>query len=246
MKLKTCYLLLGLLVGLAACAGLLPSSGPAGANECVLDRCRTDEAVLPQTPVRASVAPGNFDFYVLALSWSPGFCEISDRAQDREQCEVGANLGFVVHGLWPQRERQLVVDCEAGLRPPGRSDVISSQDLFPSAGLARYQWRKHGGCTGLPASAYFADVRRARNNVVVPAQFVTTRETLRLAPEEILRSFRAANPALRPGMASVACPKATLLEVRLCMTKDLRGFTPCPEVVSRSCRAQQIEVPPPL
>ena len=28
--------------------------------------------------------------------------------------------------------------------------------------------------------------------------------------------------------------------------KDLRGFTPCPEVVSRSCRAQQIEVPPPL
>jgi len=45
-------------------------------------------------------APGDFDFYVLALSWSPGFCELDgDRTRNREQCGEGAGLRFVVHGL---------------------------------------------------------------------------------------------------------------------------------------------------
>jgi ribonuclease T2 len=246
MNLKKCHFLLGLLVCLAACAGLLSSSRAEVALECVLDRCQADNAALPENRLRASVAPGDFDYYVLALSWSPGFCSVTNSAQDREQCGPGANFTFVVHGLWPQRERELIADCEAGLRPPSRADINASQDLFPTAGLARYEWRKHGGCTGLPASAYFAEVRRAREAVVVPSEFSMTRDMLRLSPEDVLRSFRAANPALRPGMASVACAKGTLLEVRVCMTKDLRGFTACPEVVSRSCRAQQIAVPPPL
>ena len=246
MNLKCYHVLLGLLSGLLLGAGSLPPAARAAGLECVLDRCLADEAALPQKPLRAAMAPGDFDYYVLALSWSPGFCSVTNGAQDREQCEVGSKFGFVVHGLWPQRERQLIADCEAGLRPPARADVIAVQDLFPSQGLARYQWRKHGGCSGLPASAYFAEVRRAREAVVVPSAFSMSRDMLRLSPEEILRSFRDANPRLRPGMASVACPKATLLEVRFCMTKDLRGFTPCPDVVSRSCRAQQIAVPPPL
>ena len=49
--------------------------------------------------------PGKFDFYMLALSWSPSYCEASrERAPDRspdQQC--GARpFSFVVHGLWPQ------------------------------------------------------------------------------------------------------------------------------------------------
>jgi ribonuclease T2 len=52
--------------------------------------------------------PGKFDFYVLALSWSPSFCEASqERAQDRAsnrapdpQCG-GRPFSFMVHGLWP-------------------------------------------------------------------------------------------------------------------------------------------------
>jgi ribonuclease I len=41
--------------------------------------------------------PGQFDFYLLNLSWSPEFC-----ATHGESPECGHNLGFVVHGLWPQ------------------------------------------------------------------------------------------------------------------------------------------------
>ena len=58
--------------------------------------------------------PGDFDFYVLALSWSPGFCELDgDRSRNREQCGEGAGLRFVVHGLWPQNERGYPTECGA-------------------------------------------------------------------------------------------------------------------------------------
>ena len=49
--------------------------------------------------------PGDFDFYVLALSWSPTWCATSeDAATARGNASEGADFGFVVHGLWPQYE----------------------------------------------------------------------------------------------------------------------------------------------
>ena len=57
----------------------------------------------PET--RQGGEPGKFDFYVLALSWSPSFCEAAkERAPDRTpqaQCS-SRPYHFVVHGLWPQ------------------------------------------------------------------------------------------------------------------------------------------------
>jgi len=57
---------------------------------------------------RRQNAPGEFDFYVLALSWSPSFCEAAsdrpDSGRSQPQCD-GRPYSFVVHGLWPQYER---------------------------------------------------------------------------------------------------------------------------------------------
>lgn len=47
----------------------------------------------------AATAP--FDFYVMTLSWSPGFCDLGGEDKSPEQCAVGSSDGFVVHGLWP-------------------------------------------------------------------------------------------------------------------------------------------------
>src|SRR5438067_705542 len=47
------------------------------------------------------VAPADFDFYVLTLSWSPGFCDLGGERKSPEQCGRGAAAGFVTHGLWP-------------------------------------------------------------------------------------------------------------------------------------------------
>ena len=57
---------------------------------------------------RRQNAAGEFDFYVLSLSWSPSFCEeASERGsggRSRVQCG-GRPFSFVVHGLWPQCQR---------------------------------------------------------------------------------------------------------------------------------------------
>ena len=55
---------------------------------------------------RRQNAPGEFDFYVLSLSWSPSFCEAaSERGNSsrgiQTQC-AGRPFSFVVHGLLPQ------------------------------------------------------------------------------------------------------------------------------------------------
>src|ERR1700716_454281 len=55
---------------------------------------------------RRQNAPGEFDFYVLSLSWSPSFCEAaSERGNSgRSQAQCERPFSFVVHVLWPQFE----------------------------------------------------------------------------------------------------------------------------------------------
>ncbi|MEN9707733.1 MAG: hypothetical protein RIQ68_141 [Pseudomonadota bacterium] len=183
-----------------------------------------------------------FDFYVFALSWSPGFCAVEGQEKDREQCAPGVRAGFVVHGLWPQNTTASAIDCPAGQRPIPRPALEEARDLFPGEGLARYQWRKHGGCSGLAPAAWFNDVRRARGAIVVPPVFANLQNELRVEPEDVLRQFREVNPRLRPGMAAIACPRNIFQEIRICMSRDLRDFVPCPQVVQQSCRARTISV----
>ena len=86
---------------------------------------------------RRQNAPGEFDFYVLSLSWSPSFCEQAsergNRGRDGVQCG-GRPFSFVVHGLWPQYERGFPEYCQ---RPSPRLDrniMKSMLDLMPAPG----------------------------------------------------------------------------------------------------------------
>jgi ribonuclease T2 len=187
--------------------------------------------------------PGQFDFYVLALSWSPSFCNSEAGRRSRNQCAIGANLGFVVHGLWPQFERGSPSYCDE--RNPPRAAMDRASGVFPEEGLARYQWRKHGSCSGLAPAAYFDAVRRARDLVIVPDELKSIRQPGRLDPRNIERAFVAANRTLRPGMLAVTCTRGQLQEVRVCMNKDLRTFRPCPEVARAACPIGTVQVPPP-
>ncbi len=191
-----------------------------------------------------SSAPGSFDFYVLSLSWSPGFCAAGGEAKARDQCAAGRGLGFVVHGLWPQFTRGYPSDCGPAGRFPSRQALAGTDGVYPDEGLARYEWRKHGTCSGLSPTDYFAAVRRARDAVVVPAPFGAPAQAQTWAPLDIARAFAAANPGLRTDETAVTCRSGMLEEVRVCLAKDLRGFVPCPEVARASCRSPAIAVPP--
>lgn len=188
---------------------------------------------------------GRFDFYVLALSWSPGFCTLEGDAKNRDQCDVGRGLGFVVHGLWPQYERGYPIECEPFMRTPSRMALDTARGLFPDEGLARYEWRKHGTCSGKSPTDYFADVRKARDAVVIPPAFRQPDGPQSWTPIDLKRAFAAANPGLRPDMMAVACKRNVLQEVRICFSKDLRAFHPCPEVDRSGCRGGTLKVEAP-
>jgi ribonuclease T2 len=184
---------------------------------------------------------GQFDFYVLALSWSPGFCESSGSRS--RQCDGGSGLGFVTHGLWPQNEKGYPSFCEPSGRFVPQAAIAEADGLFPDDNLARYQWRKHGTCTGESPSSYFQAVRRARELVRIPESFKGLDSRPRVLPSEIEQAFLNANPGLRPDMISVSCGRRIFQEVRICLGKDLRGFRQCPEVDRDGCRAGEITVP---
>ena len=192
----------------------------------------------------AAGTPGSFDFYVLALSWSPGFCATGGAEKARDQCDAGANLGFVVHGLWPQNTHGFPGDCGPAERSPSRQALETTRGVYPDVGLARYEWRKHGTCTGLSPTDYFAEVKSARDAVAIPQAFQTPRDAQTWAPLDIARTFTAANRGLRTDEMAVTCRQGTLEEVRICFAKDLKSFVACPEVARASCHAGGMTVPP--
>ncbi|MFE1598855.1 ribonuclease T2 family protein [Methylobacterium sp. ID0610] len=185
--------------------------------------------------------PGRFDFYVLALSWSPTFCALTGERRGDAQCDPGRGLGFVVHGLWPQYDRGYPSECGAFPRAPSRPALAEAEGVFPTEGLARYQWRKHGTCSGEDPASYFRLTRRAREAVSIPDRFKAGAEQ-RVAPIDVARLFVASNPGLRPDMMAVTCRAGRLEEVRICFAKDLRSFTSCPEVARQNCRAGEVTV----
>lgn len=192
-------------------------------------------------------APGEFDFYVLSLSWSPSFCEsasergVSGRNQ-QIQCG-GRPYSFVVHGLWPQYEHGFPDYCQ---RPAPRLDrgIVSSMlDLMPAPGLIFNEWDKHGTCSGVSPRAYFETIRKARAAVKIPQEFLDLTETRTIAPADLEQAFIKANPGLSDAGIAVTCDSRRLGEVRICLSKELQ-FRPCEEINRRSCRRDTVEMPP--
>lgn len=186
---------------------------------------------------------GTFDFYVLALSWSPGFCEVSSTARSDKQCANGSGLGFVTHGLWPQLDVGYPSFCEPSGRFVPRAVVDEFGALYPEPNFARYQWRKHGTCTGESPSGYFRKVKDARERVRIPDRLAAMPTGTRALPIEIERAFAEANPGLRPEMMAISCSRRVFQEIRICMDRDLRNFRQCPEVDREGCNGGEIAVP---
>jgi ribonuclease T2 len=191
---------------------------------------------------RRGAPMGDFDFYVLALSWSPGFCELEGREKGRDQCFKSQRPRFVVHGLWPQNNNDYPSYCE----PRGRSFPFIlnelAREIFPDEGLARYQWMKHGACSGLTPRAYLEAVRDARHKLVIPAEFDMLAQEKTTSPLMIERAFSEVNRALRPDMMSVSCRRGVFQELRICLTKDLRDFQACPSVDRQGCKVGHLRI----
>jgi ribonuclease T2 len=187
--------------------------------------------------------PGKFDFYLLALSWSPSFCaEAGDRPNARQQCGERP-FSFVVHGLWPQYEKGFPEFCQ---NPPPFVDnkIINAMlDLMPARGLVINEWKKHGTCSGLQARGYFETVRQARAAIKIPPDYLDLKSALTVTPDEVEEAFVKANPGLTRTGIAVTCSSTRLSEVRICLTRDLQ-FRECADVDRRACRRDKLVMPP--
>jgi len=191
--------------------------------------------------------PGEFDYYVLSLSWSPSFCEQAEERgnsgrSQQTQCG-GRPFSFVVHGLWPQYERGFPEYCQ---RPSPRLDrniMTSMLDLMPAPGLIYNEWDKHGTCSGLGERAYFETIRKARAGIKIPPDYLQLTEAKTVAPAEVEDAFVKVNPGLSTSAIAVTCNGNRLSEVRICLGKDLQ-FRSCEEIDRRACRRDQVTMPP--
>lgn len=203
--------------------------------------------VFAQALDRRQNAPGEFDFYVLALSWSPSYCESSrerrpDRPADPVQC--GARpFSFVVHGLWPQYEKGFPSYCQVPAPRLNRGIVSTMLDIMPSPRLVFHEWDRHGTCSGLSPRAYFETVRKARSVVKIPDRYLDVATVLTVTPAEVRDAFLAANSGLGEGGVAVNCSSKYLSEVRICLSKEF-GFRDCPEITKRACRRDKLVMPP--
>jgi ribonuclease T2 len=188
--------------------------------------------------------PGQFDFYVLSLSWSPSFCEASGERGTPPQQQCGARpYSFVVHGLWPQYEKGFPEFCQQPAPRLDRNIVSSMLDLMPAPRLIFNEWDKHGTCSGLAPRAYFETVRKVRAQVKIPDAYLDPKQILTVTPDEVKQAFVEANPGLTGDGIAVTCDSRRLGEVRICVGKDLH-FLPCPEIAARACRRDKVVMPP--
>jgi ribonuclease T2 len=187
--------------------------------------------------------PGEFDFYVLSLSWSPSFCEAAgDRGKQQAQCGERP-YSFVVHGFWPQYEKGFPEYCQVPSPRLDRNLVSAMLDLMPAPRLIFHEWDRHGTCSGLPARGYFETVRKARAVVKIPPEFLDVKSELTVTPDAVQEAFTKANPGLTRGGMAVGCDNKRLQEIRICMTREL-AFRDCAEVERRSCKRDKLVMPP--
>lgn len=215
------------------------------------------------TVVRGPAGPGGpqagqFDAYVLALSWFPQFC----RTKDAPECGTlsperweGRNLAL--HGLWPNKENDPSHSYGyCGVSPETRAlDKRDTWCRLPPFGLSgselaalstympgtqsclqNHEWYKHGSCSGLDAGDYFALAAgiTAKFASTAPGRFITENVGRTVTLRDFLAAFEAEFGRGSGRSAGLRCANADgrpmLAELRLELSATLRR----PEELDRS------------
>ncbi len=191
-------------------------------------------ALFAQQATAEGEPAGEFDYYVMALSWSPNWCELEGDAKNSPQCDTREDHGWILHGLWPQFHQGWPSYCRTVERNPSRSQTNEMADIMGTSGLAWHQWKKHGTCSGLSASAYYALSREAYGTLNRPEIFRKLDKTVRLPASLIEEAFLKANPDHSKDSVTITCKQGHIQETRICLSKDLTPV-PCGRDVIKDC-----------
>jgi ribonuclease T2 len=177
---------------------------------------------------------GEFDYYVMALSWSANWCALEGDARNSPQCDTREDHGWILHGLWPQFHRGYPSFCQTAKRAPSRGMTTDMADIMGTGGLAWHQWKKHGTCTDLSASEYYEISREAYATVKRPAVFRKLDRTVKLPASVVEDAFLKENPSLNRDNVTITCRQGYIQEARICMSRDLKPV-PCGRDVIKDC-----------
>ena len=188
---------------------------------------------LTPLPLLADEA-GDFDYYLLSLSWSPNWCALEGDDRGSPQCDAAENFGWVLHGLWPQYEDGWPQDCYSTFQPPSRAMTEAMADVMGTSGSAWHQWNKHGSCSGLSPADFYALARAAYGRIVRPDVFMQLDRPISLPASVVEAAFIAENPGLDRPEITITCDAGYIQEARICLTRDLE-LRRCGADVIRDC-----------
>ncbi|MEH1930887.1 MAG: ribonuclease [Nostoc sp.] len=177
--------------------------------------------------------PGEFDFYVLTLSWSPDYCA-ANGTRDQQQCGSGKKLGFVLHGLWPQYKTGYPANCST----EKLSLEVKQQfaNLYPSNNLYDHEWEKHGTCSGKTPAEYLGLSKKLKNAIAIPAAYKRPNKPLRTTITDFKNSFVNANNQISADGIAPFCSGSGrfLQEVFFCYSKNGEAGICSAEILKRS------------
>lgn len=185
---------------------------------------------------------GDFDYYLLVLSWNATWCTLEGDDREAAQCDRGAAPGWTLHGLWPQFEEGWPSYCRTSARDPSRGQTGAMADIMGSGGLAWHQWKKHGRCSGLSAEDYFRQSREAYEQVKRPDVLRKLDKDIQVPVAVIEEAFLEANPALEPDQITMTCRANYIYEARICLNRDLQPRR-CGADTVRDCRNERALLP---
>jgi len=185
-----------------------------------------------------------FDFFVLALSWSPDYCA-TNGSNDPQQCSLGKKLGFVLHGLWPQYQKGYPSNCSSEQMRQSVKDQFPG--LYPNDKLFDHEWEKHGTCTGLTPVEYLRFGEQLKKSVSIPSEFRSPEKAFRVSSAELKTLFSAANPDFEKASFEVSCSGSGLYlkEIYICFSREGQP-APCSaemqKTAQKSCQAADFMV----
>ena len=204
-----------------------------------------------------SIAPASAEAensYILALTWQPAFCAAH---AGRVECKAPAQSPLVLHGLWPdwdvngdgKRNDGDAYCLDAG---PARDSVIAADKgdagwkdlpemtitkaikddlpaIMPGADshLDRHEWWKHGTCSGLNPSDYFAAAILLTRQTQIGdlGKYLADHQGQPVALKDLLAAFdrqfgAGASRALKVSCDRAADGASTLSEIQLRLKRD--------------------------
>ncbi|KIC30958.1 MULTISPECIES: ribonuclease T2 family protein [unclassified Leisingera] len=200
-------------------------------------------ALLPALAAADGEPAGDFDYYVLSLSWSPNWCALEGDARNADQCDARHDYGWTLHGLWPQYHRGWPSYCRTAEAPPSRAMSRDMAGIMGSAGLAWHQWKKHGTCSGLSARDYYTAMREAYGRITRPAAFRRLEKPVTLPASVVEQAFLQENPDLTRDSLTITCRDGAIQEARICLSKALEPV-PCGRDVIKDCTLKNARFAP--